>query len=46
MCTPDYNVAFVFVARTIVVQTAESLDSMRTDERAGRGFPQVFPQFL
>jgi hypothetical protein len=46
MCTPDYNVAFVLAARTIVVQTAESLDSMRKEHGSGRGFPQAFPQFL
>jgi hypothetical protein len=46
MCTPDYNVAFVPALRTIVVQTAESLDLMRGEWRAGPGFPQAFPQFL
>jgi replicative superfamily II helicase len=46
MCTPDYNVAFVLAARTIVVQTAESFDSMRRERHTGRGFPQAFPQFL
>jgi hypothetical protein len=46
MCTPDYNVALVSAARTIVVQTAETLDSMRKERHAGRGFPQAFPQIL
>jgi hypothetical protein len=46
MCTPDYNVAFGLVARTNVVQTAESLDLMRRERRTGPVFPQAFPQFL
>jgi hypothetical protein len=47
MCTPDYyNVSFRAAARTIVVQTAETPDLMRSKRRSGGGFPQAFPQIL